>query len=237
MIAKEYGITREDTDRFGLRSQTLADPGVAGRPLRLARWRRSKRRRSTRTASRPARSTPSRATRGCARRRSRSSPRCKPVEPGGVHTAGTSSQVSDGAAAVLLASPRTRQGARPQAARAHRHHDAGRRRPGDDAEGPDPIDAQGAQANRPRHRRHRRLRGQRGLRLRRPRLDEGAASPTPNASTRTAAPSPSATRPAAPARASSPPRCTSWSAPERRYGLIAMCCGGGLGTGTIIERM
>src|SRR5262249_30596905 len=29
----------------------------------------------------------------------------KPVEPGGVHTAGTSSQVSDGAAAVLLAAP------------------------------------------------------------------------------------------------------------------------------------
>src|SRR5207253_6112755 len=28
-----------------------------------------------------------------------------PVEPGGIHTAGTSSQVSDGAAAVLLASP------------------------------------------------------------------------------------------------------------------------------------
>src|SRR5262249_52889151 len=28
-----------------------------------------------------------------------------PVEPGGIHTAGTSSQVSDGAAALLLASP------------------------------------------------------------------------------------------------------------------------------------
>jgi len=24
---------------------------------------------------------------------------------------------------------------------------------------------------------------------------------------------------------------------KRRYGLIAMCCGGGLGTGTIIERL
>jgi acetyl-CoA C-acetyltransferase len=24
---------------------------------------------------------------------------------------------------------------------------------------------------------------------------------------------------------------------DRRYGLISMCCGGGLGTGTIIERL
>ena len=33
---------------------------------------------------------------------------------------------------------------------------------------------------------------------------------------------------------------TAWDELERaggRYALIAMCCGGGLGTGTIIERM
>ena len=35
----------------------------------------------------------------------------------------------------------------------------------------------------------------------------------------------------------SPRRCTSSSAPTARYGLVTMCCGGGLGTGTIIERL
>ena len=32
-------------------------------------------------------------------------------------------------------------------------------------------------------------------------------------------------------------RCTSSSASGGRYGLVSMCCGGGLGTGTIIERL
>ena len=56
-------------------------------------------------------------------------------------TAGNSSQVSDGAAAVLLMTPR--EGRRPgaEAAGADLRPDHGRRRPGDHADRPDPGDA------------------------------------------------------------------------------------------------
>ena len=111
MIAKEYGITREDTDRFGLRSQQLAIQAWAGGPLhaRGGSRRGAGARRGGQADGRDA--APSAATRACARRRSRSSRQLKAVEPGGVHTAGTSSQVSDGAvggAAGVAASARRR---------------------------------------------------------------------------------------------------------------------------------
>ena len=57
------------------------------------------------------------------------------------------------------------------------------------------------------------------------------------ASTPTAAPSPWATRSAAPAPSSSPRRVHELRAHRRaRCALVTMCCGGGLGTGTLIER-
>ena len=37
--------------------------------------------------------------------------------------------------------------------------------------------------------------------------------------------------------ARSRPRCTSSSAPTGTFALVTMCCGGGLGTGTILERV
>jgi acetyl-CoA C-acetyltransferase len=105
MIAKEYSITREDTDRFGLRSQTLANQAweegrfdrevvpvqapvldEAGEPT--GEMRQVARDEGLRATSLEKLST------------------LNAVEPDGVHTAGTSSQVSDGAAAVLLASPK-----------------------------------------------------------------------------------------------------------------------------------
>ena len=55
-------------------------------------------------------------------------------------TAGNSSQVSDGAAAVLLMAPREGRRARPEAAGADLRPDHGRRRPGDHAHRPDPGD-------------------------------------------------------------------------------------------------
>ena len=61
--------------------------------------------------------------------------------------------------------------------------------------------------------------------------------PTWRRSTPTAAPSPSATRSAAPAPSCSPRRCHELERTGGRYGLVTMCCGGGLGTGTIIERL
>ena len=75
MIAKEYGITREDTDRFGLRSQQLAiqawEEGRFEREIVADRGPGARRR----GQARPARRARSAATRACARRRSRSWPR------------------------------------------------------------------------------------------------------------------------------------------------------------------
>ena len=90
-IAARRGLTRAEIDAFGLRSQTLAQAAWAegrfGREL-----------------------TPVKAAGGLVDRdeglRATSADalaRLKPVVDDGVHTAGTSSQISDGAAAVLLA--------------------------------------------------------------------------------------------------------------------------------------
>jgi acetyl-CoA C-acetyltransferase len=71
MIAKEYGISREDTDRFGLASQyTRAARGT--RAGSIVKSRRSPRPCWMRRASPPERSAWSRATKVFARRRSRS---------------------------------------------------------------------------------------------------------------------------------------------------------------------
>src|SRR5215813_4836624 len=104
MIAKQWGITRADTDRFGLRSQTLANQA----------WKEGRFTREVQPIEAPeldAEGQPTGAMRTVSRDeglRETSMEKLaalNPVEPGGVHTAGTSSQVSDGAAAVLLASP------------------------------------------------------------------------------------------------------------------------------------
>jgi acetyl-CoA C-acetyltransferase len=88
-IAERRGLSRSDVDAFGLRSQALAaaawdaghfDREVVPVPGLLSR-------------DQGLRSTSLEALSGL-----------KPVVEGGVHTAGTSSQISDGAAAVLLVS-------------------------------------------------------------------------------------------------------------------------------------
>ncbi|HLT15611.1 MAG TPA: steroid 3-ketoacyl-CoA thiolase [Acidimicrobiales bacterium] len=101
-IAEKWGITREDTDRFGLRSQQLAaqaweedrfgtqivpveapDVDEEGNPTG-----------TTHTVSRDE---------GLRETSLEKLAELKPVaRPDGVHTAGSSSQISDGAAAVLL---------------------------------------------------------------------------------------------------------------------------------------
>ena len=116
MIAKEYGITREDADRFGLRSQEHA----------IAAWEKGYFTREVVPIDAPVLGEDGKPTgerRTVARDeglRATSLEKLaalKPVEPGGIHTAGTSSQVSDGAAAVLLASPERvkRSGLKPRA--------------------------------------------------------------------------------------------------------------------------
>ncbi len=53
-IADKWGISRDDTDAFGFRSQENAATGVGRGPLRHARSSRSRRPTSTRRASPPA---------------------------------------------------------------------------------------------------------------------------------------------------------------------------------------
>jgi acetyl-CoA C-acetyltransferase len=116
MIAREYGITREDADRFGLRSQQLA----------ATAWREGRFTREVLPVDAPGVGEDGKPTGETGRVDRDEGTRetsleklaaLKPVEPDGIHTAGTSSQVSDGAAAVLLASPeRARDlGLRPRA--------------------------------------------------------------------------------------------------------------------------
>jgi acetyl-CoA C-acetyltransferase len=104
-IATKYGITREDTDRFGLESQLRAARALAeGRfesqlvPVEVPVPNTDGKQPSTemRTVVRDEvpRKTSMEALAGL-----------KPVaRPDGIHTAGSSSQVADGAAAVLLMS-------------------------------------------------------------------------------------------------------------------------------------
>ena len=89
-IAQRRGLTREDVDAFGLRSQTLAQ----------AAWAQGRFDREV---------VPVKTEAGLVDRDEglretslAALARLRPVVEGGLHTAGTSSQISDGAAAVLL---------------------------------------------------------------------------------------------------------------------------------------
>ncbi|HEY8121445.1 MAG TPA: steroid 3-ketoacyl-CoA thiolase [Myxococcota bacterium] len=103
LIAKEYGITREDTDRFGLRSQENA----------ARAWREGRYDREVVAQEAPVQGADGKPT-GESSRVARDEglretsleklAALKAVMDGGLHTAGTSSQVTDGASAVILAS-------------------------------------------------------------------------------------------------------------------------------------
>ena len=102
-IAVRRGLSREQTDAFGLRSQTLAQ----------AAWAEGRFDREVVPVKAPvigADGQPTGETRvvdrdeGLRETSLAALARLKPVIEGGLHTAGTSSQISDGAAAVLLAS-------------------------------------------------------------------------------------------------------------------------------------
>jgi acetyl-CoA C-acetyltransferase len=116
LIAQEYGITRQDTDRFGLRSQQLA----------ARAWAEGRFEREVIPIDAPvadAEGKPTGETQRIARDeglRETSLEKLaalKAVVEGGLHTAGTSSQVTDGASAVLFASAEAakRLGLRPRA--------------------------------------------------------------------------------------------------------------------------
>jgi acetyl-CoA C-acetyltransferase len=117
-IATKYGITRQDADRFGLESQLRAARAIdAGRfdsqlipleaPVKAANGEKSNGTTHRVTRDEVPRQTSMEALAGL-----------KPVaRPDGIHTAGSASQVADGAAAVLLmtADKARELGCRPRA--------------------------------------------------------------------------------------------------------------------------
>ena len=235
MIAKEYGITREDTDRFGLRSQTLA----------IQAWEEGRFTREVAPIDAPVLDESGSPT-GERRRVVRDEglrqtsleklAALNPVEPGGVHTAGTSSQVSDGASAVLLASPQRAKtlGLTPRA-----------RIVTTTLVGVDPVTMLKGPIPATR-----KVLKQSGLVMHDIdvfEVNEAFASVV-LAWMKECQPNPERVNPNGGAIAlGHPTGCTGarlittalheLERTKRRYGLIAMCCGGGLGTGTIIERL
>jgi len=235
MIAKEYGITREDADRFGLRSQQRA----------IRAWSEGRFAREVVPIDAPVLDEAGNPT-GETRRVERDEglretsmeklAALKPVEPGGIHTAGTSSQVSDGAAAVLLASPARAKalGVKPRA-----------RILATTLVGVDPVTMLKGPIPASR-----KVLAETGLSI-----DDVAVCEVNEAFAsvvlaweKELRPNPERVNPNGGAIALGHPTgstgarliTTALHELERtnaRYALVAMCCGGGLGTGTIIERI
>jgi acetyl-CoA C-acetyltransferase len=235
MIAKEYGITREDADRFGLLSQQNA----------IRAWEEGRFTREVVPIEAPVLGEDGKPTgekrvvakdEGLRQTSLEKLASLQPVEAGGIHTAGTSSQVSDGAAAVLLASPERvkRLGLKPRA-----------RIVTTTLVGVDPVTMLKGPIPSTR-----KVLAQTGLTIEQMdtfEVNEAFASVV-LAWEKELRPNPERVNPNGGAIAlGHPTGCTgarlvttALHELERtgaRYGLIAMCCGGGLGTGTIIERL
>ena len=235
MIAEEFGITREDTDRFGLRSQELAakawqaghfdaeviaidapvldeDGKPTGETIHVARDEGLRDTSLEKLGS------------------------LKAVMEGGVHTAGTSSQITDGASAVILASEAAvkRYGLTPRA-----------RIVDTTIVGVDPVTMLKGPIPASE-----KLLAKTGLKIEDMdvyEVNEAFASVV-LAWQQAVGAVPERVNPNGGAIALGHPTgatgdrliATALHELERtggRYGLIAMCCGGGLGTGTIIERV
>jgi len=235
MIAKQWGITRADTDRFGLRSQTLA----------IQAWKEGRFTREVQPIEAPeldAEGKPTGATKmvtrdeGLRETSMEKLAALKPVEPDGVHTAGTSSQVSDGAAAVLLASPARAKalGLTPRA-----------RIVTTTLVGVDPVTMLTGPIPATR-----KVLAATGLKI--DDIDEfevnEAFASVVLAWMKELQPNPERVNPNGGAIAlGHPTGCTGArlittalheiERTNRRYALVSMCCGGGLGTGTILERL
>lgn len=235
MIAKEYGVQREDTDRFGLRSQQNARKA----------WDEGRFEREVIPMDAPMVGEDGKPTGETLRVERDEGLRetslsklgeLKVVVDGGVHTAGSSSQITDGAAAVLLASGDAvkRLGLRPRA-----------RIVDTVLVGVDPVTMLKGPIPATR-----RLLERTGLKIEDMdtyEVNEAFASVV-LAWQKELGPVEERVNPNGGAIAlGHPTGCTgdrllttALHELERtggRYGLVSMCCGGGLGTGTIVERL
>jgi acetyl-CoA C-acetyltransferase len=237
LIADEFGITREDTDRFGLRSQELAnaawdaghfDAEVVPVEAPIAD-----------EAGNPTEETQIVKRDGGLRRTSLEKLAAlepAPVQGQTLHTAGTSSQVSDGAAALILASEEgaRRLGVEPRA-----------RIVTSTIVGVDPVTM--LKGPIPATQKVLKDTGLQIDQIDTYEVNEAFASIV-LAWIKASNPVEERLNPQGGAIALGHPTgstgarllTTALHTLERtggRYGLIAMCCGGGLGTGTIIERV
>ena len=224
-IAEQWDISREEMDEFARALAPAAPRRHARRAASSARSSRSRRRRRASTRDQGIR--PGTTLEALAALQDRRSARTAAI------TAGTSSQLSDGAAggaAGLARAGAERLGL--TAARPDRRPGDRRRRPDHHAHRADPGHAQAARPHGTGDRRHRPVRGQRGVRSvvlawqrelepdmdtrQRQRRRDRARPPVGATGARLFA--------------------TILAELERRdaeLGLVTMCCGGGLGTGTI----
>jgi len=235
MIAEEYQLTRADADAFGLRSQQRANRA----------WQEGRFEREIVPVEAPVLDDDGKPT-GEMRTISRDEgPRettleglqgLNPVAGQEIHTAGTSSQVSDGAAVVILASQKAvdELGLKPRA-----------RIVATTLVGVDPVTMLKGPIPASR-----KVLDQAGLSVDDINVFEvnEAFASVVMAWEKELSPDPERVNPNGGAIALGHPTgstgarliTTALHELERsggRYGLIAMCCGGGLGTGTIIERM
>jgi acetyl-CoA C-acetyltransferase len=235
MIAEEYQITRDDTDAFGLRSQQRAirawDAGYFNREVTpitapvLDKEGKPTGAMHTVTRDEGLRATTIEALRGL-----------EPVPGQTIHTAGSSSQVSDGASAVILASEKAVKslGLTPRA-----------RIVATTLIGVDPVTM--LKGPIPATAKVLKLAGLTIDAIDTFEVNEAFASVV-LAWQRAHRPDPDKVNPNGGAIAiGHPTGCTGarlittalheLERTHGRYGLISMCCGGGLGTGTIIERL
>jgi acetyl-CoA C-acetyltransferase len=235
VLAERYGITRADTDAFGLRSQENA----------IAAWKAGQfdneivkvQAPVLNEAGEPTGETEDVERDGGLRQTSLDKlGGLKPVQEGGVHTAGSASQISDGAAAVLLMSPEKAKELGLKARAVIRATTLVGCDPVVMLEGPIPAT--------------RKVLEQTGLTV--DDIDtfevNEAFAAVVLAWQKELKPDPAKVNPKGGAIAlGHPTGCTgsrlittALHELERtggRYGLISMCCGGGLGTATIIERL
>lgn len=171
-IARARGLTRERVDSLGLLSQERA----------ATAWAEERYKRETFAVQVPTTEEEQAAGQGMWRLVDRDEglrdttmeglAGLKPVMPAAVHTAGNSSQISDGAAAVMWASKRMAR-APAAAPRQDRRAGTGRRRPALPSRRADRRHPCGARQGRDVTQGHRPRGGQRGVRLRRAVLGTG----------------------------------------------------------------
>ena len=163
-VAERWGVSREDQDAFALRSQR--------------RWARAP---TSPTSSSPSASSSATSTRARTRRAEKLAALKPAFREGGTVTAGNSSGINDGAAALVIASEeRARElGAEPLGAFVGERRR--RRRPARDGDRPGAGGAQAARARRARGRRPRSRRAERGVRLAEPRRRSASSGSTRSA--------------------------------------------------------